>query len=495
MKIFPSKPEFLQLSESYNLIPLCLEMPSDLETPISIFYKLYDNEQCLFLLESMEGPEKWARYGFIGANPLLLFKAKGNRILIIEEDLKELTSSDPLLELKKIWQTFKVPQFPQLPRFFGGLVGYASYEMATFFERKVKRGKEVLGFQDLHFIIPEKLIVYDRLKHTHLLIRLVSLKNGEVKELYEKASEELWQLKNLLLTQRVNPPSFKKSLKLHPELDRENFEKKVRRAKEYIQAGDVVQVVLSQRFQTEDESLLNPHTPFYLYRALRKINPSPYMFFLKYDDEFLIGSSPEILVRAEGRRAETRPIAGTRKRGETEEEDHLLELELRNDEKELAEHIMLVDLGRNDLGRVCEYGSVQVYDLMVVERYSHVMHLVSGVKGILKDGEDMFSLFRACFPAGTVSGAPKVRAMEIIAELEEEERGPYAGAVGYFGFNGCMDFCITIRSFFQKGKRLYLQAGAGIVADSNPRKEYEETLNKAKALEKALELVAKGYFL
>ncbi|NAZ30972.1 MAG: hypothetical protein GU354_07365 [Caldimicrobium sp.] len=478
--------------------------------------------------------------------------------------------------------------------------------MVSFFEKRVKRGEPVLGFHDLYFVLPRKLIVYDRLKHTYKLIALVSTEESfltnlgsrdegnagayeetpdlaarganlhlvvpsdseasltsfgtasrdviprhasaegplagargdnergargdnergargdigkrawvdkevegredrerssfvdkeraDLEKLYSKARDELLALRERLRSAKVSPPRLQGVIKLTPEMERASFEKMVQRAKKYIEKGDIIQVVLSQRFYVEDEILKNPHLGLYLYRALRKINPSPYMFYLRFKDEVLIGSSPEILVRAEGKRVETRPIAGTRRRGPTEEEDLMLEEELKNDEKELAEHIMLVDLGRNDLGRVCEYGSVQVYDLMVVERYSHVMHLVSGVKGRLKDGEDMFSLFRACFPAGTVSGAPKVRAMEIITELEEKERGPYAGAVGYFGFNHTMDFCITIRTFFQKGGRLYLQAGAGIVADSNPKKEYEETINKAKALEKALELFSSGYF-
>ncbi|MCI4454468.1 MAG: anthranilate synthase component I family protein [Thermodesulfobacterium sp.] len=413
--------------------------------------------------------------------------------------------------------------------------------MVSFFEKRVKRGEPALGFHDLYFVLPRKLIVYDRLKHTYKLITLVSTEDRlltnlgsrdegnagayeetpgltarvsqesegredrerssfvdkereDLEKLYSKAKDELLALRERLRFAKLSPPRLQGVIKLTPEIERASFEKMVQRAKKYIEKGDIIQVVLSQRFYVEDEILKNPHLGLYLYRALRKINPSPYMFYLRFKDEVLIGSSPEILVRAEGKRVETRPIAGTRRRGKTEEEDLMLEEELKNDEKELAEHIMLVDLGRNDLGRVCEYGSVQVYDLMVVERYSHVMHLVSGVKGRLKDGEDMFSLFRACFPAGTVSGAPKVRAMEIITELEEKERGPYAGAVGYFGFNHTMDFCITIRTFFQKGGRLYLQAGAGIVADSNPKKEYEETINKAKALEKALELFSSGYF-
>jgi len=567
MNISPSFDEFVKLSQSYNLIPLYLEMPADLETPISLLYKVFDDETHIFLLESMEGPEKWARYSFIGFEPSIIFRAKGKKVYVEGEVKKEFSCEDPFLDLKRLWEGFRVPENLPLPRFFSGLVGYVSYEMVSFFEKRVKRGEPVLGFHDLYFVLPRKLIVYDRLNHTYKLIALVSTEDsllttlgsrdegnagayeetprltargdsesgargdirhfvvpsdseasltsfgtasqegplacargdkekarGDLEKLYSKAKDELLALRERLRSAKVSPPRLQGIIKLTPEMERASFEKMVQRAKKYIEKGDIIQVVLSQRFYVEDEILKNPHLGLYLYRALRKINPSPYMFYLRFKDEVLIGSSPEILVRAEGKRVETRPIAGTRRRGPTEEEDLRLEEELKNDEKELAEHIMLVDLGRNDLGRVCEYGSVQVYDLMVVERYSHVMHLVSGVKGRLKDGEDMFSLFRACFPAGTVSGAPKVRAMEIITELEEKERGPYAGAVGYFGFNHTMDFCITIRTFFQKGGRLYLQAGAGIVADSNPKKEYEETINKAKALEKALELFSSGYF-
>jgi len=584
MNISPSFDEFVKLSQNYNLIPLYLEMPADLETPISLLYKVFDDETHIFLLESMEGPEKWARYSFIGFEPSIIFRAKGKKVYLEGEVKKKFSCEDPFLELKRLWEGFRVPENLPLPRFFSGLVGYVSYEMVSFFEKRVKRGEPVLGFHDLYFVLPRKLIVYDRLKHTYKLIALVSTEESfltnlgprdegnagayeetlgltarganlhlvvpsdseasltsigtasprekglpsacargdigkgawvdkevegrkdrersslvdkereDLEKLYSKAKDELLALRERLRSAKVSPPRLQGVIKLTPEMERASFEKMVQRAKKYIEKGDIIQVVLSQRFYVEDEILKNPHLGLYLYRALRKINPSPYMFYLRFKDEVLIGSSPEILVRAEGKRVETRPIAGTRRRGPTEEEDLMLEEELKNDEKELAEHIMLVDLGRNDLGRVCEYGSVQVYDLMVVERYSHVMHLVSGVKGRLKDGEDMFSLFRACFPAGTVSGAPKVRAMEIITELEEKERGPYAGAVGYFGFNHTMDFCITIRTFFQKGGRLYLQAGAGIVADSNPKKEYEETINKAKALEKALELFSSGYF-
>lgn len=492
MQVYPSKREFEELSESYNVIPLYTEIPADLDTPISLLYKVFDEREHLFLLESMEGPEKWARYSFIGFDPYLIFKSKDKEIWLNGETY---FSEDPFGKLKSLILRYKAPFMRDLPRFWGGAVGYVSYEMVSFFEPRVPRPKDTLDFCDLFFIFPKKLLVYDRLRHVIKVISLLYLEGKREDNLYEKAKEELLTLVETIRERKLKLPKIKKIAQLQPELAKVDFLNMVKRAKEYIAAGDVIQTVLSQRFFLEDEILANPHTSFYLYRGLRKINPSPYMFYLRLEDETLIGASPEILVRVEENRIETRPIAGTRKRGETEEEDLALEEELKRDEKELAEHIMLVDLGRNDTGRVSRYGTVEVYDLLTIERYSHVMHLVSGVRGILREGENMFSAFRACFPAGTVSGAPKIRAMEIIAELEGRSRGPYAGAVGYFGFSQNMDFCITIRTFFQKKNRLYLQAGAGIVADSVPEREYEETINKAKALEKALELLAKGYFL
>jgi anthranilate synthase component 1 len=495
VKIYPEKREFFKLAETYNLIPLYTEIPADLETPISLFYKLFDEREYLFLFESMEGPEKWARYSFIGFDPFLTFKSKGNTIWLSGTYEKTYEHEEPLEELKRLLSEFHTPQIKGLPRFWGGAVGYVSYEMVSFFEKRVPRGRDILNFYDLNFIFPKKLLIYDRLKHSYIVVILLPVEKGGNESLYEEAKEELKEVVADLQRKRIKLPKLKKPLKLYPEIEKQTFLDMVNRAKEFISAGDIIQAVLSQRFSLEDDLLLNPHTSFYLYRGLRKINPSPYMFYLHLQDEVLIGSSPEILVRVEEKKVETRPIAGTRKRGLTEAEDLALEEELKKDEKELAEHIMLVDLGRNDLGRVSKYGTVDVYELLIVERYSHVMHLVSGVRGILKDKEDMFSAFKACFPAGTVSGAPKIRAMEIISELEGVVRGPYAGAVGYFGFSQNMDFCITIRTFFQKKNRLYLQAGAGIVADSVPEREFEETINKAKALEKALELFGKGYFL
>ncbi len=502
IKIFPEKEEFKRLAEEYNLIPVWTEIPGDLETPISLFYKFFEIYQdYIFLLESVEGGEKWARYSFIGFDPFLIFKSKEKNVEIFDKlqgKTNSLSSHYPLNELKRLVSVFKTFQDPELPRFWGGAVGYVSYEVVNFFEPRVKRGKDVLNFFDLHFIFPSVLLAYDRFRHAIKIITLCLINNsegGDLDRIYKSAEEKIKKILSLIKGSPIRPPLLKKELLFHPEIEKETFLGMVKRAKEYIFEGDIIQVVLSQRFFVEEEILLNPHAGFYIYRALRKINPSPYMFYLKFGEEVLIGASPEILVRQEKGIVETRPIAGTRRRGKNEEEDRFLEEDLKRDEKELAEHIMLVDLGRNDVGRVCEFGSVEVYELMVVERYSHVMHLVSGVKGRLMPGKDMFETFSALFPAGTVSGAPKIRAMEIIEELEKTVRGPYAGAVGYFGFLENMDFCITLRTLFQKGKKLYLQAGAGIVADSVPEREFEETINKAKALEKAVELFGRGYFL
>lgn len=490
--IYPSKSEFLKLIKEYNLIPVWIDLPCDLDTPISLFYKVFKDGYG-FLLESVEGAEKWARYSFIGIEPFLIFKSKGEKVSILEKRKskfreKKIKSKNAFLELKNLVKQFKTPFFRELPRFSGGAVGFVSYESVRFFEN-IPCGEDTLSFSDLHFMFPEILLVHDRLAHTLKLIYNIWKKEDEKnpEKLYEIAHKSLINLRNKIYKKGILEKNVfsNYSLTFSSEISKEEFLSMVRKAKEYIENGDVIQVVLSQRFFLETEL-----PPFLIYRALRKVNPSPYLFYLKLGEEVLIGSSPEILVRMEGDIIETRPIAGTRKRGKTEEEDKKLEIELKQDEKELAEHIMLVDLGRNDIGRVCKYGSVEVYELMVVERYSHVMHLVSGVRGKAKDGIDMFDTFLATFPAGTVSGAPKIRAMEIITELEKKVRGPYAGAVGYFSFSGNMDFCITIRTLFQKGKKLYLQAGAGIVADSDPEREYEETINKAKALFKAIEMVS-----
>ncbi len=486
----PDKKTFLELSRQANLIPVYQEVLVDMETPISLFYKIFVGHYG-FLLESLEGGEKWARFSFIGVNPFLIFRSRGEQISLLDRHgERKFVSPDPLGELRKILGRFRAASLPGLPRFFGGAVGFISYDMVRFMERLPSLLPDTAGFSDIHLMFPEILLIYDRLRHSLLVVYNARLEDNVPPEaVYERALSEIEAMVRRVRGPLIYPSSKRpaQETRLEPEINRERFHEMVRRAKAYIEAGDVIQVVLSQRFSGE-----NFLKPFDLYRALRKINPSPYLFYLRLGDETLIGSSPEILVRLEEGRIEVRPIAGTRPRGRTETEDFALAEDLLHDPKERAEHLMLVDLGRNDVGRVATYGSVEVYELMVIERYSHVMHLVSGVRGELAPGHDMFDVLKAAFPAGTVSGAPKIRAMEIIEELEHARRGPYAGAVGYFGFSGNMDLCIAIRTLFQKGTRLYLQAGAGIVADSDPEREYQETINKARGMMKAIEMAQRG---
>ncbi|MGW8160727.1 MAG: anthranilate synthase component I family protein, partial [Desulfobulbales bacterium] len=378
-----------------------------------------------------------------------------------------------------------------LPRFFGGLVGYLGYDMVRFMER-LPDIHPPLDLPDSSFMVPKTVLIHDSFKQKLHIVNCVEIKeNDDIEELYLGACCNIdavaAKLKQPLPYDFVDSPAIAHEHRFTSNMGAESFQAMVETAKEYILAGDIIQVVLSQRFHTRTEL-----SPFALYRALRHINPSPYLFYLRLGNLIQIGSSPEILVRLENGNIELRPIAGTRHRGETQQVDQELEKELLADPKERAEHLMLVDLGRNDVGRVAQPGSVEVRDLLVIERYSHVMHIVSGVHGLLAAGRDQFDVMSACFPAGTVSGAPKIRAMEIIEELEPERRGPYAGAVGYFGFSGNMDFCITIRTFIMRDNDLWIQAGAGIVADSDPVKEFEETLNKARRLRHAVELAEKG---
>ncbi len=486
----PDKKTFLELSRQANLIPVYQEVLVDMETPISLFHKVFVGHYG-FLLESLEGGEKWARFSFIGVNPFLIFRSRGEEITLLDpHGEKRFRSADPLAEVRRVLGRFKAATLPALPRFFGGAVGFVSYDMVRFMEKLPSLLPDTAGFSDIHLMFPEVLLVYDCLKHSLLIVYNARLEEGVPPEaVYERAVSEIEAMVCRVRGPLIYPPAVPspQETKLLPEITPERFYQMVKKAKEYIEAGDVIQVVLSQRFSGESHL-----RPFDLYRALRKINPSPYLFYLRLGDETLIGSSPEILVRLEEGRVEVRPIAGTRPRGRTETEDFALAEDLLHDPKERAEHLMLVDLGRNDVGRVARYGSVEVYELMVIERYSHVMHLVSGVRGELRPEYDMFDVLKAAFPAGTVSGAPKIRAMEIIEELEAARRGPYAGAVGYFGFSGNMDFCIAIRTLFQKGTKLYLQAGAGIVADSDPEREYQETLNKARGMMKAIEMAQRG---
>ncbi|MEK6197198.1 MAG: anthranilate synthase component I [Desulfobacterales bacterium] len=488
----PDLDTFKNLAEEAELVPVYREIVADLDTPLTIYAKVASQDSHAFLFESLEGGEKWGRYSFIGIDPLLTFTSFQEHMEIRRGDTIETRTGNPLQELRNLLGSFKAHQAESLPRFFGGLVGYLGYDMVKFME-SLPDTHTPLDLPDSSFMVPRTVLIHDSFKQKLVIVNCVELKEGDdPAELYHKACSQIDEvaarLKQPMPYGFVESPSRDHEHEFTSNMDGASFKEMVQTAKEYILAGDIIQVVLSQRFHTETDL-----SPFALYRALRHINPSPYLFYLQLGNVIQIGSSPEILVRLENNEIELRPIAGTRRRGETNAEDRALEDELLADPKERAEHLMLVDLGRNDAGRVAKPGSVEVRDLLVVERYSHVMHIVSGVHGLLADGRDQFDVMSACFPAGTVSGAPKIRAMEIIEELEPERRGPYAGAVGYFGFSGNMDFCITIRTFVMRDRDLWIQAGAGIVADSDPEKEFEETLNKARGLRRAVELAEKGF--
>ena len=488
----PSKEEFIRLAKKGNLIPVFKDITADLGTPVSAFMKI-DKCDYSFLLESVEGGEKIARYSFLGSGPSLVFKSKGRNIEITEEGKTKrfAASGDPLEEMKKVLGRYKFVHTAGLPRFCGGLVGFMGYDMVRFFEELPSKNPDDLKVPDSVFLLTDTILIFDHVKHK---IKVVSNAHveGDPSKAYDKAVKKIDNLVRLLdapLSVKTKRPAKPKDFQLEV---RSNFSKTefvsiVKKAKSYIRIGDIIQVVPSQRFSTKITS-----SGIDLYRALRMINPSPYMYYLKLMDLSLVGASPELMVRSEDGIVELRPIAGTRPRGRDEEEEKRLEKNLLSSIKERAEHIMLVDLGRNDIGRVCRYGTVKVSELMVIEKYSHVMHIVSECTGKLKANKDMFDVIRATFPAGTVSGAPKVRAMEIIEELENTRRGPYAGLVGYFSFSGNTDTCINIRTIVVKGNNAYVQAGGGVVADSDPEKEYQETVNKARATMKAIEAAEKG---
>ena len=490
--VFPSRNEFFQLARRGNLIPVCREILADMETPVSAFRKI-DDGRSAFLLESIEGGEKWARYSFLGVGSGRLFRSRNRYFEVLENG--EVVSSgevaDPLAELRRFVAAYAPVELPGLPRFFGGAVGYLGYDMVRFVEELPVLQAAEIGTWDCCFLITENLLIFDNMRQKITVVSNVHLGDfSDPAPAYDRAVAKIDSLVARLRGERpLRPPLPARSLdgELQSNFSRAQFEAAVQRCKEYVRAGDVIQVVLSQRFSGALDV-----DPFDIYRALRVINPSPYMFYLQFGDTRVIGASPEVLVRKEGRRVEVRPIAGTRPRGATAEEDLRLEEELLADPKERAEHIMLVDLGRNDLGRVCTTGSVQVDELMVVERYSHVMHIVSNVSGELLPGRDALDVFRAVFPAGTLSGAPKIRAMEIIEELEPCRREIYGGAVGYISFTGNMDLAIAIRTMVAHGGRVHLQAGAGIVADSEPAAEYQETVNKALGVKLALEMARTG---
>ena len=473
----------MKLSKKGNLIPVYREVITDMETPVSAFKKI--EGEYSYLLESVEGGEKIGRYSFLGSDPILMVRSKGSKIEIISKGKTTKIEGDPIKELKKILSGYRSVKIKGLPRFHGGLVGYLSYDIVRHIEKLPDKNPDDLKLPDMQFLLTDTILAFDHIKHKISIISNV-LVEGDAGKAYESAVKKIDALASKLAKPAKNTAieSVKgKELALKSNFSRAEFEKIVQRAKTHVESGDVIQVVLSQRLETKIKG-----DTFDIYRLLRTLNPSPYMYYLKFKDMKLIGSSPETMVRLEGNIANVRPIAGTRRRGETEAEDISLERELLSDEKEKAEHIMLVDLGRNDLGRVCKFKSIKMNELMTVEKYSHVMHIVSDITGELRPGKDGFDLIAAAFPAGTVTGAPKIRAMEIIDELENLRRGPYAGAVGYFDFYGNIDTCITIRTILVKGNDAYVQAGAGIVADSVPSKEFEETMNKAGALLKAIEL-------
>ena len=499
---------FKTLSRRGNLIPVYREILADLETPVSAYQKIAAGSKYSFLLESVEGEEKIGRYSFLGADPTIVFRSKGKvgEILISGKDnksshgrrapniLRFALPSGPLPKLKQLIKQYRPVSIKGLPRFFGGAVGYLGYENVNFFEKLPQNKPDELKIPDCYFLLTDTILVFDRVKHTIKVVSNAHVPNrAAAKKAYAEAVRKIEAIvKKLAKPAKVRPIEAEETPGIKPSVFRSNFTKKgfekaVAKAKQYILAGDIFQVVPSQRFSTRIKT-----DPFSVYRALRVINPSPYLFFLRFDDLALAGSSPEIMLRVEGQTAILRPIAGTRPRGADEAQDKKLVSDLLADAKEKAEHIMLVDLGRNDLGRVCHPGTVKVDELMTVEKYSHVMHIVSNVTGQLKPGCDSFDALKASFPAGTVSGAPKVRAMEIINELEPSQRGLYAGAVGYFSFSGNLDSAIAIRTIVLKGRTAYVQAGGGVVADSRPANEYQESCNKAKALLKAVEMAERG---
>jgi anthranilate synthase component 1 len=450
----------------------------------------------VFLLESVEGGEKWGRFTFLGSDPRIVFKVTGDDVIISEggKSRSHAHGGNLLKYLKDLLSVYHPVSVGGLPRFYGGAVGFLGYDMVRYFEKLPGSAVDDLMTDDSVFLITDTLIIFDNVRHTIKAVSCAAT-NGTrpLNDIYEEAIEKIDKLVEILNAPPGATDRYRKAKSEGPpgaNMSAEDFMGMVEKAKEYIVAGDIIQVVLSQRFHTE-----NGIDPVDLYRALRYVNPSPYLFFLKLEDAYLIGSSPEVMVRLEEGIAELRPIAGTRRRGRNEQEDRNLAHELLEDPKERAEHVILVDLGRNDLGRIAEIGTVQVNQLMAVERYSHVMHLVSNIQAQLAPGKDCFDVFAAAFPAGTLSGAPKVRAMEIIDELEPTRRGTYGGAVGYFSYTGNMDLCITIRTMLIKKGMIFVQVGAGIVADSDPEKEYHETLSKGEGMMKAIHLASSGFEL
>ena len=478
----PDFSEIQKLREHGNVIPVHKSVIADFLTPVSAYLKLEKDRKYAFLLESVEGGATLGRYSFLGCDPFLVCRySKGQ-------------PADFLASLRATLKRYRSVTLPNLPPFTGGAVGYFGYDMVRTVEDIPDSAKDDLGVDDAVLMFYKTILAFDHLKHQiHIISNLlVDESTAPLEQQYREAVEEIRRIERLLRTPIEMPllPSGKDAATVRSNIEKDAYLKSVEIAKEHIAAGDIFQVVLSQRFEVDLKI-----SPFEIYRALRIVNPSPYMYFLKMPDTAIVGSSPEMLVKIRGREVLYRPIAGTRPRGRTDAEDESLARELLADEKERAEHIMLVDLGRNDLGRVCKYGTVKVEELMVVERYSHVMHLVSSLRGELTENADLLDTLMACFPAGTVSGAPKVRAMEIIDELETARRGVYSGAIMYVDFSNNLDSCIAIRTLVARGNKGYVQAGGGIVADSIPENEYIETVNKSRALVRAIDLALGGFEL
>ncbi|NLP13199.1 MAG: anthranilate synthase component I [Clostridium sp.] len=490
---YPEFDRVVKLAEHYNVIPVSMEVHADMETPISLFKRFEESRFC-FLLESIEGGEKWGRYSIIGREPFLIVKSYKNKTIIDSRDegQKEV-EGNPVEIIRNLMGNFKGANLPYLPRFNGGAVGYFGYDLIRYYENLPNMPQDDLELPESYFMFSDEVLVYDHLKQKiHIIVNLHV--GGNLQRSYNSAVDRIKAIHREIVETRwktngdfnLKLKNNNKEIEFTGNISKAFFCDKVLRAKEYIRNGEIFQVVLSQRLCIETNE-----NPFNAYRALRIVNPSPYMFYLKFDDFRIVGSSPEMLVRVENKIVETCPIAGTRRRGRTKEEDRALEEELLKDKKEIAEHTMLVDLGKNDIARVSKLDTVTVKNLMHIEKYSHVMHMVTNIQGEMREDKTTFDAMMSLMPAGTLSGAPKVRAMEIIDELETVKRGPYGGAIGYLSFNGNLDSCITIRTMIFKDGKAYVQAGAGIVADSDPEKEYEECLNKARALLEALEEAGK----
>lgn len=493
--VTPNREEFIALARQGNLIPVYREILADRLTPVSAFEKLTgsdDKSARAFLLESVEGGERIGRYSFLGSNPSLVFRSKGNIATVTEGHATQTAviapGDDPLTLLKELLGRYRYVASPDLPRFSGGAVGFFGYDVVRFFETLPDDNPDEINVDDALFLFTDTILIFDHVRH-RLKVVCNAHVTGDAGKAYDDAVRKIEALIARLNAPAPAPaaPRAPKEVKVKACFPRPEYERAVQKCRDYILAGDAFQIVLSQRFEVDFTA-----TPFDVYRALRSVNPSPYMYYISMGDRKIIGTSPEILVTVEQNTVRSRPIAGTRPRGNSPEEDARLETELLADEKERAEHIMLVDLARNDVGRVCEYGSVRVNELMIIERYSHVMHIVSDVTGRLCSDKDVFDVLRAVFPHGTVSGAPKVRAMEIIDEQEPTRRGFYAGSVGYIGYSGDMDMAIAIRTMMVDGQKAYLQSGGGLVADSVPAAEYQECVNKAKALVAAIEVAEAG---